>query len=194
MFPLPWWRRNSMPMGVEDICKVYVKDPTKVANCNEFLQAVAAKVGSEYGLDLKDAFEGNANKIRGRFNGEKSTNPPFIYIGPFRDKATQYANDGQFVVGGLTQAEMTYIGRDTKEHKATMGHVVVVVPGGPSKSGTITLADGTSQAVRGGHPYCYQGAAHEMYRFKERTQVDAVFPALLLNNVIYAYIDIKKKR
>ena len=37
-------------------------------------------------------------------------------------------------------------------------------------------------------------AAHEIYRFKERTQVDAVFPALLLDRVIYAYIDIKKEK
>jgi len=42
-----------MPMAVEDICKLYAKDPAKVANCNEFLQAVAGKVGAENGLDLK---------------------------------------------------------------------------------------------------------------------------------------------
>jgi hypothetical protein len=183
-----------VPMGVEDICKLYVTDPAKVANCNQFLQAVAAKVGSEYGLDLKDAFDGNANAIRGHFSTEKGTVPPFIYIGPFKDRATQFANDGQFVVGGLTQGEMIYIGRDKKEHKATMGHVVVVAPGGPSKAGTITLADGSQMAVRGGYPYCYQGAAHEIYRIMDRTQVDAMFPALLLEKVIYAYIDLKKKK
>jgi hypothetical protein len=182
-----------MPIAVEVICKLYVKDSAKIANCNEFLQAVAGKVATEYGLDLTEAFAGNANLIRGRFS-EKSTKPPFIYIGPFPDKATQYAADGQFVVGGLTQTEMTYIGRDTKEHKATMGHVVVVVPGGPSKPGTVKLTDGTLMPVRGGYPYCYQGAAHEIYRFKERTQVDAVFPALLLGRVIYAYIEIQKAR
>jgi hypothetical protein len=183
-----------MPMAVEDICKLYVRDPAKLANCNEFLQAVALKVGTENGLDLKGAFAGNANAIRGRFSTEKSTAPPFIYIGRFPDKATHYAAEGQLVVGGLTQTEMTYTGRDRKEHKATMGHMVVVVPGGPSKSGTVKLADGTLQPVRGGYPYCYQGAAHEIYRFRERTQVDAVFPTLLLDGVIYAYIDIKKKK
>src|SRR5580765_2594037 len=149
-----------MPMTVEDICKIYVKDPAKISNCNEFLQAVAAKVGSEYRLDLKGAFAGNANAIRGRFTNEMSA-APFVFIGRFPDKATQFALDGQFVVGGLTQDEMTYVGRDRKEHKASMGHVVVVVPGGPSKSGTVKLADGTFQPVRGGYPYCYQGAAHE---------------------------------
>lgn len=183
-----------MPMTVEDICKLYVKDPKKVANCNEFLQAVAERVGGEYGLNLREAFAGNANTIRGRFNTEKNTSPPFIYIGPFPDEATQYATDGQFVIGGLTQTEMTYVGRDKKEHKATMGHVVVVVPGGPSKAVPVTLADGTLQPVRGGYPYCYQGAAHALYRFKERTQVDAVFPALLLTRVIYACVDLKKRR
>jgi hypothetical protein len=183
-----------MPTAVENICKLYVKDATKVANCNEFLQAVAAKVGTEYGLNLKEAFDGNADAIRGRFNDEKSTKPPFIYIGPFPDKARQYATDGQFVVGGLTKVEMCYLGRDKKEHVATMGHVVVVVPGGPSAPGKVTLTDGTVLPVRGGYPYCYQGAAHKLFRFTDKTQVDAVFPALLLGKVIYAYIDIKKKK
>ena len=183
-----------MPMAVEDICKLYVRDPAKVANCNEFLQAIAEKVGAENGLNLREAFAGNANTIRGRFNTQTSTGPPFIYIGPFPDKATQYAADGQFVIGGLTQTEMTYVGRDNREHKSTMGHVVVVVPGGPSKQVPVKLADGTLQPVRGGYPYCYQGAAHALYRFKERTQVDAVFPGLLLTRVIYAYIDLKKRK
>ena len=93
------------------------------------------------------------------------------------------------MVGGLTQTEMTYIGRDTKEHKAKMGHVAVVVPGGPSKPGSVKLADGTLMPVRGGYPYCHQGAAHEIYRFKERTQVDAVFPALLLGRVAWLETD-----
>jgi hypothetical protein len=113
---------------------------------------------------------------------------------PCPDKATQYATDGQFVIGGLTQTEMTYVGRDQKEHKATMGHVVVVVPGGPSKPSQVKLTDGTLQPVRGGYPYCYQGAAHALYRFTERTQVDAVFPGLLLTKVIYAYIEITKSK
>jgi hypothetical protein len=182
-----------MPTAVEDICKLFVKDPTKVANCNEFIQAVAGKVGAEWGLDLKSAFTGNADSIRARFNSEPAS-APFIYIGAHPDQATQLATDGQFVVGGLTKMEMTYMGRDGKQRTATMGHVVVVAPGGPSKPGVVTLTDGTQQAVRGGYPYCYQGAAHEIYRFTDRTQVDAVFPATLLTKVIYAYIDIQKKK
>jgi hypothetical protein len=182
-----------MPKSVEDICKVFIKDATKVANCNEFIQAVAATVGTEWGVDLTSAFSGNADSIRARF-GSDPASAPFIYIGPHPDKATEFAEAGQFVVGGLTHVEMTYIGRDTKKRTATMGHVVVVVPGGPSAAGTVTLANGVEQPVRGGYPYCYQGAAHEIYRFTDRTQVDAVFPGVLLDKVIYAYIDIQKKK
>jgi hypothetical protein len=178
-----------MPTSVEDICKLYIHDASKVANCNEFLQAVAAKVGSEYGIDLRQAFSGNADSIRARLGGEK----PFISIGRMPALATQLANQGQFVIGGLSHAEMTYVGRDKKEHAATMGHVVVIAPGGPSHATTITLANGKKQPCRGGYPYCYQGAAHEMYRILGRTQVDLVFPALLLGQVCYAYIDILKK-
>ena len=180
---------GKVPMPVEDICKGYIKDPAKVANCNEFLQAVAAKVGSEWGVNLTEAFAGNADSIRTRFGTR-----PFVFIGPYPDKATEFANAGQFVVGGLTHAEMTYIDKNKKPHIATMGHVVVVVPGGPSSSGNVTLTDGTFQPVRGGYPYCYQGAARKAFRFKERTQVDVVFPATLLNKVEYAYIDIQKKQ
>lgn len=162
--------------------------------CNEFIQAVAAKVGAEWGVNLSDAFAGNANLIRGRFGSQNDTKAPFIYIGPYPDKATQYANDGQFVVGGLTSTEMTYVGRDKKQRTATMGHVVVVTPGGPSKPCIVTLTNGTAQPARGGYPYCYQGAAHEIYRFTDRTQVDVVFPSMLLNKVLYAYIDIQSKK
>jgi len=183
-----------MPTSVEDICKLFVKDPVKVSTCNEFLQAVAAKVGTEWGLDLKSAFAGNADQIRGSFNSEKDTKTPFIYIGPDPDKATQYAAAGQFVVGGLTKMEMTYTLDDGTLRQATMGHVVVVAPGGPSKPGIVTLANGKTQPARGGYPYCYQGAHYESYRFTDRTQVDVVFPARLLSKVIYAYIDIQKTK
>jgi hypothetical protein len=47
-------------------------------------------------------------------------------------------------------------------------------------------------AVRGGYPYCYQGAHVERFRFQEMTQVDAVFPSLLLTKVIYGYIELAK--
>jgi hypothetical protein len=177
-----------MPTAVEDICKLYIKDPAKVANCNEFVQAVAEKVGKEWGVSLTTLFAGNADAIRGRF-----LIAPFIYIGPVPSRATQLANEGYFVLGGLSRTEMSYVGRDKKHHNATMGHVVVVAPGGPSLQGTLILTDGTKQPVRGGYPYCYQGAAHKIYRFPDRTQVDAVFPSVLLNKVEYAYIDIKKK-
>jgi len=181
-----------MADSVEDICALLVKDEKLVASCNGFLAAVAAKVASAYKIDgLVAAFAGNANAIRGRFSNKISTVKPFEFIGKDPAKATEMATNGHFVVGGLTSTEMTYVGRDKKTHTATMGHVVVVVPGGPSKACHVRLANGTEQAARGGYPYCYQGAAHEVYRFSERTQVDAVFPSLLLDRVVYAYVALK---
>jgi len=179
-----------MSVVVEDICRLLLKDSVLIGSCNGYIQEVAKRVGLGTGLDLDAAFEGDADAIRARFSTEAGTQAPFHYIGPFPDKATQFANDGQFVVGGLTHQEMTYAGRDGKLRVATMGHVVVIAPHGPSTPGTVTLTDGSEQAVRGGYPYCYQGAHYSRYRFTERTQVDVVFPALRLTSVIYAYIDI----
>jgi len=188
-----------MADSVEDICSLLVKDEKLVASCNGFLAAVATKLATLYKVDgLVAAFTGNANAIRGRFSNQISTVKPFVYIGTDPDKATEMATAGHFVVGGLTSTEMTYVGRDKKTHTATMGHVVVVVPGGPSEPCHIKLAKKDSkgrpleQPARGGYPYCYQGAAHEIYRFSERTQVDAVFPSLLLDKVVYAYVPLKK--
>ena len=188
-----------MADSIGDICKLLVKDEKLVASCNGFLAAVAAKVATAYNVDgLAAAFAGNANAIRGRFSNKASTAKPFEYIGQDPDKATAMAEDGHFVVGGLTSTEMTYVGRDKKTHTATMGHLVVVVRGGPSEPCHVKLAKKDSkgrqleQAARGGYPYCYQGAAHEIYRFSERTQVDAVFPSLLLDKVVYAYVPLKK--
>jgi hypothetical protein len=185
---------ERVAQSVEDICKTLVKDSKLVANCNDFLFAVAQKVASEYAQpDIVSAFTGKADTIRARFRSQTSTSKPFVYIGTDPDLATKYATEGQFVVGGLTSTEMTYTGRDGKLRKATMGHVVVVVPGGPSEQRHVKLANGVDQPARGGYPYCYQGAANSMYRFSERTSVDVVFPNLLLDKVIYAYIAIKAK-
>jgi len=93
-----------MPTAVEDICKLFVGDATKVKSCNGFIQAVAQKVGTEWGLALDQAFSGDANLIRGRER---------------RPVCHRY----------MTKTEMTYTGRDHNVHKATMGHVVVVRSG-----------------------------------------------------------------
>jgi hypothetical protein len=187
-----------MPQSVENICKVLIKDPRLIADCNGFLQAVAARVGNEYSIpNIESLFAGNANSIRGRFGTDPATKP-FIYIGKNPDKATELANVGHLVVGGLTSSEMTYRDRGLHQHTAEMGHVVVVAPGGPSSATVIRLNTGPGQKAieqpaRGGYPYCYQGAHNERYRFSSRTQVDAVFPSLLLANVIYAYIGLATK-
>ena len=181
-----------MADSVENICALLVKDSKLVASCNGFLAAVAGKVQSEYKIDgLLALFAGTADVIRARFADEARTVKPFVFIGQDPNKATSMADAGHFVVGGLTSGEMTYVGRDKTLRTATMGHVVVVVPGGPSKPCNIRLANGKDQPARGGYPYCYQGAAHALYRFSDRTQVDAVFPSILLDKVIYAYVPLK---
>jgi hypothetical protein len=181
-----------MAQSVEAICGLLVKDSKLVANCNEFLLAAAQKVAGEYRrAEITNLFMGKADAIRGRFSTAATTVAPFVYIGTDPDLATKHATAGQFVVGGLTSTEMTYVGRDKKPRTAAMGHVVVVVPGGPSKPRHIKLASGVDQAARGGYPFCYQGAANAAYRFAEKTSVDVVFPGLLLDKVIYAYIAIK---
>jgi hypothetical protein len=181
-----------MAESVEDICTRLVKDSKLVASCNGFLAAVANKVESEHKVEGVSAlFAGTADSVRGRFADEARTVKPLVFIGQDPDKATAMAAAGHFVVGGLTSGEMTYVGRDKVQRTATMGHVVVVVPGGPSKPRVVRLANGKDQPARGGYPYCYQGAAHAIYRFSERTQVDVVFPSLLLDRVIYAYVPLK---
>jgi hypothetical protein len=116
--------------------------------------------------------------------------PPWVWLGEKPDEATKRATRGDLVLGGLTSSEMTYIDRRKREHSATMGHVVVIAPGGPSRPGDQKLADGTTQPCRGGYPYCYQGAYNALYRIRSRTQVDLVFPSLLLDKVHYAYVDL----
>jgi hypothetical protein len=177
-----------MPASIEDICKRLVQDKALVANCNVFLIAAADAIGA-----AGNVFQGNADTIRGKFGTPETTVAPFHYIGKDPNKATAYANKGYFVVGGLTRAEMTYTGLHGHDHKATMGHVVVVVPGGPSAAGEVTLADGSKRPARGGYPYCYQGAHVPAYRFSARTQVDVVFPAVTLGNVVYAWVTAKDR-
>jgi hypothetical protein len=175
-----------MPDSIEDVCQRLVQNKALVANCSGYLTAVAEALGAP-----GNAFQGNADTIRSRFNTAQSTSEPFHYIGKDPDKATAYANKGYFVVGGLTRAEMTYKEAGGHEHRASMGHVVVVVPGGPSQAGEVTLADGSKRAARGGYPYCYQGAHVPAYRFSGRTQVDVVFPSVKLRDVIYAWVSAK---
>jgi len=160
-----------------------VKNKALVANCSGYLTAVAETIGA-----AGNAFQGNADTIRSRFSTAESTIAPFHYIGKDPNKATAYANKGYFVVGGLTSAEMTYKDLQGHEHRASMGHVVVIVPGGPSTGGEVTLADRSKRPARGGYPYCFQGAYVPAYRFSERTQVDVVFPRVTLQNVVYAWV------
>jgi hypothetical protein len=172
-----------MAMAVEEISAQFVKDEKIIADCNKFVQAVAGKVATEYGMrsqEFSGAFVGTADEIRARF--EKA---PFVSIGSNKALATKMANEGQLVLGGLGLHEMK-----TYEPRATMGHVVVIAPGGPSKP---LAPSGSFHGARGGYPYCYQGAHNLQYRFKAKTQVDVVFPKNALPHIHYAYIEILKK-
>jgi hypothetical protein len=173
-----------MTTSVVNVCEAALSHPELLSGCNKFVEYVAQHFG--YG----DAVKGNADQIRGKFSTEAGTKLPFHYIGKKPDLATKFANDGKLVIGGLTKTEMHYIDGRKIEHVATMGHVVIVCGGGPSVRGEITLADGRKQKTRGGYPYCYQGAAQAPYRLPMRTQVDLVFPSVLLNEVVYAYLEI----
>jgi hypothetical protein len=168
-----------MAGSVEATCSDIIKKPGMSSGCNTFVQAVA-KV---YGKD--DLFVGNADSIRTKLNVA-----PFKPIGKNPNLATSCAMQGELVIGALSKAEATWKDSAGHQHSAVMGHVVVVVPGGPSRALTIRLQNGTAQPCRGGYPYCYQGAANPAYRFLARTQVDAVFPSHVLNDVYYAYLDI----
>jgi hypothetical protein len=171
-----------MARTIEQACEDAVDHENLLASCNGFVYAVVnefAPGAIEPGADADKIVSSKLLKSGGRW----------IAIGQNSNDATARAEEGDLVLGGLTSQEMTYTDGKKREHKATMGHVVVVVAGGPSKPITIMLMDGkTPQACRGGYPYCYQGAAHSLWRFKGKTQVDAVFPGQLLSKVHYAYI------
>jgi hypothetical protein len=175
-----------MVRSVVQVCEDSLDHEELLKDCSGFLTAVAKEFG--YG----DVVRGDANGIRAKFANEVVTKEPFHFIGKNPDLATEYAGKGHLVLGGLTSSEMTYKDKSGREHKASMGHVVIVVPGGPSKPGKVKLADGREQPVRGGYPYCYQGAANRPYRLKERTQVDLVFPSVCLRDVIYAWLEVKQ--
>ena len=173
-----------MASNVDQVCESALVHPELLGGCNKFVQYVAGHYG------YSDTVAGNADDIRARFSTAAGTRVPFHYIGKKPDLATSFANQGKLVLGGLTRAEMHFFDRRGQEHVATMGHVVVVSGGGRSHRAEFTLTDGRKQKTRGGYPYCYQGAANAPYRLTTRTQIDLVFPAILLNEVVYAYLDI----
>jgi hypothetical protein len=174
-----------MARTVEQVCQDCLGHDNLVAGCNEFVLAVVAT--------FNPAALSPGDMANGILTGRLKSSP-WIWIGEKPDEATRQAASGNLVLGGLTSTEMSFTDKKGKQHVASMGHIVVVTPGGPSLPGEITLTDGTTQPCRGGYPYCYQGAYNKLYRFKDRTQVDAVFPGALLQLVHYAYLNIKGDR
>jgi len=174
-----------MRRTIEQACEDALDHENLLASCNGFVYAIVNEFAS-------GAIEPGANADSIVSNKLLKGGGQWVSIGQDPDGATAKAAEGNLVLGGLTKAELTYTDSKKRRHEATMGHVVVVVAGGPSKPMDIMLMYvNTPQSCRGGYPYCYQGAANKQWRFKEKTQVDAVFPGLLLNKVHYAYIEIK---
>ena len=174
-----------MALSVDEISSTFVQDDNLISDCNKFVQAVGGKVATEYGSpDLKALLAGDADSIVRRFK-----DLPFSFNGndkPAGNEATRLANEGHFVLGGLSAAE-----RKKFDTHATKGHVVIVAPGGPSKPFSGKSKSGHLLQGRGGYPYCYQGAQEAVYRFNKRTQIDVVFNKHALDHISYAYINLK---
>jgi hypothetical protein len=169
---------------VEQVCRDSISHPELLAGCNLFVQAVCAAF--EYG-DLFSKGD-NADAMIGKF-----ASAPFHNLGTDKDSATQKANEGKLVLAGLTLAKMI-AGNPTAKKKPTMGHIVVVAPGGPCKQANYTLTDGTTQAAAGGYPYCYGGAAQALYRVKEKATISLVMPKASRDQTVYAWLDIPKPK
>jgi hypothetical protein len=167
--------------SVSQVCEDCLDHEELLKGCNLFVQSVCGNFG--YG-DLFSKGD-NADAMIAKFS-----KTPFQWIGKDPDKATACANAGSLVLGGLTKAGMSYDNKLGVKIEASMGHVVVIAPGGPSNAGKLKLANGQMQDMRGGYPYCYGGAAIPKYRIKSRLQVDAVFPSVVLRDVVYAYLDV----
>ena len=170
---------------VEDACNACVRIEANVSDCNLFVLAVANALG------VGNFFKGlKSDNIIARFNNPDAK-PPFHYIGTDKGLAMRYADQGHFVLGGLTSEQMNgKVDGKAPAHMATMGHVVVITPGGAAPAKEIKLVTGPVQSARGGYPYCYQGAHNKIYRFTERTQVSCVFPKRHLDEIVYAYVDL----
>jgi hypothetical protein len=170
-----------MAQSISQVCEECLNNAELLKGCNLFVQSVCSTFGYGYLFSKDD----NADAIIAKFSQK-----PFHWIGKDPDKATDCANTGSLVLGGLTKAGMTYKNKLGVKIDASMGHVVVVAPGGPSIAGKLKLANGQTQDMRGGYPYCYGGAAIPKYRIKSKLQVDAVFPSVVLQDVIYAYLNV----
>lgn len=170
---------------VEEACKNFVKSKENVSNCNIFVIKVADALG------VGNFFSGlNADMMVAKFSNPNSR-APFHYIGKTKNLAMQYADRGYFILGGLTKGQMN-VNKNPASHQATMGHVVIVAPGGPAPATKVKLANGVMQPARGGYPYCYQGAHDSAYQFTDKTQVSCVFSKNHLDDIVYGYVDVAK--
>ena len=168
---------------ISQVCEDCLDHPELLRGCNLFVQAVCAAF--DYGDVFSKGDDADAMV-------KKFSSAPFHLIGKDKAKATEYANSGKLVIGGLNRAGMSYTSKQHKEIKASMGHVVIIAPGGPSKPGKTVLLDGTEQDSAGGYPFTYGGAAILKYRIKSMLSVDIVFPKPVRDDVAYAYLDIPK--
>ncbi len=166
---------------ITQICTDTLDHPELLAGCNLFVQSVLGSLG--YG-DLFTKGD-DADAMVAAF-----AKAPFHLIGKNPGEAMKRAGEGKLVVAGMTKAAMSYVTKQGDKVQASMGHVVIVLPGGPSKPGSVTLANGVVQPNRGGYPLSCGGAAMARYRIKSVLSIDVVFPSKVLNDVVYAYLDL----
>ncbi len=167
---------------VEQVCQDYLEHPELLKGCNLFVQAVCANFEYDKLFNKGD----NADAMIAKFRAA-----PFHDLGTDKKAAADKAAEGQLVLGGLTLANMK-AGSDPKKKAPTMGHVVVIAPGGLCPPSTFTRADGVDQDAAGGYPYCYGGAAMEIYRVKEKVTISFVMPKTSRDKTQYAWLDVPR--
>lgn len=167
---------------ITQVCEDLLDHPEVLKGCNLFVQQVCTEFGHGSLFSKSD----NADAMIAKFG-----QTPFTDLGTDKDKATQYADQGYLVLGGLTLASMLAALPEESQRRPTMGHVVVIAPGGPCKAAVYKLADGTTQPAAAGYPYCYGGAAIPKYRIKEKVTISLVMPKLSRDKTQYAYLNVK---
>lgn len=109
-----------------------------------------------------------------QYSSQLPGNGSWLNLGNGHDSATSHAENGYFVVGGVTD---------------TTGHVFVVVPGGPSRRGEATpwINRQTQKPFtsRGGLPMAFNGSSNSLLRIKNKIGVDLMFSAVKFSEIRY---------
>ena len=168
--------------SVEQVCKDYLGHPELLKGCNLFVQAVCGAFG--YGTLFSKG--DNADAMIAKLNS-----PPFHNLKTDKKAAADQADKGMLVLGGLTLADMK-AATPSGHRQPTMGHIVVIAPGGLCRPTTFKLANGDPWEAAGGYPYCYGGAAQAVYRIAAKLTISCVMPRASRDKTQYAWLDIPK--